>query len=76
MRHQPILLITTKYNVFQSMPTSSGFHSDSHMPYSCSVHVPANTKSLVSIGQPMRSIVAMYGSLVLGSNPAITGSMK
>ena len=54
----------------------SGLHSDSHIPYSCSVQVPLTTKSSVSMGQPIRSIAAMNGSLVLGSSPAITGSTK
>ena len=44
----------------------SGLHRDSHIPYSCSVHVPLTTKSSVSMGQPIRSMAAMNGSLVLG----------
>ena len=39
--------------------TRSGFHSDSHIPYNCSEQVPATTKSVVSMGQPIRSIVAI-----------------
>ncbi len=54
----------------------SGSHSDSHMPYSCSVHVPLTTKSSVTIGQPIRSSDATYGLCVFGSSPATTGSMK
>ena len=56
--------------------TSSGLQRDSHIPYICSEHVPLTTKSSVSIGQPIRSIVAMYGSFVFGSSPAMTGSTK
>lgn len=61
---------------FPTTLTRSGFHSDSHIPQSCSLHVPTTTKSLVSIGQPIRSIVEMYGSCDLGSSPTITGSTK
>ena len=46
------------------------------MPYNCSVHVPPTTKSFVSIGQPIRSIVAMYGSPVFLFRPATIGSTK
>ena len=60
---------------FKSL-TRSGSHSDSHMPYICSVQVPLTTKSSVTIGHPMRSSDATYGSHVLGSSPAITGSTK
>lgn len=56
--------------------TRSGLHSDSHIPYSCSVHVPPTTKSVVSIGHPIRSIVAIYGSFVFVLSPAMTGSTK
>ena len=54
----------------------SGLHSDSHIPYNCSVHVPLTTKSSVTMGQPIRSMAAMKGSLVFGSSPATTGSTK
>ena len=50
----------------------SGLHSDSHIPYNRSVHVhvPLTTKSSVNMGQPIRSMAAMKGSLVFGSSPA------
>ena len=55
--------------------TMSGSHRDSHMPYICSEQVPLTTKSSVTMGQPIRSSEQMKGSYVLGSRPAITGSM-
>jgi len=60
----------------RSSGSRSGSHSASHIPYSCSVHVPATTKSSGSLGQPIRSMLHTYGSNVLGSSPAITGSTK
>lgn len=59
-----------------SMPlTMLGSHKDSHMPYICSEQVPLTTKSSVTMGQPIRSREQMNGSKVLGSSPAMTGSM-
>lgn len=65
--------------VFYCIPenlTKFGSQRDSHMPYICSEHVPLTTKSSVTIGQPIKSMEAMYGACVLGSRPAITGSAK
>lgn len=56
--------------------TKLGSQSDSHMPYNCSEHVPVTTKSSGIMGHPIRSHDATNGSLVFGSNPAMTGSMK
>ena len=56
--------------------TISGAQSDSHIPYIWSVQVPAMAKSLATIGQPMRSRAAMYGSPLDRFRPAITGSTK
>lgn len=53
-----------------------GSHSASHIPYSCSVHVPATMKSSGMFGQPIRSMLHMNGSNVLGSSPATMGSTK
>ena len=44
-----------QYDVEFEVPTMSGSHNDSHMPYICSVQVPLTTKSSVTIGQPIRS---------------------
>uniref|UniRef100_A0A0E9X9W4 Uncharacterized protein n=1 Tax=Anguilla anguilla TaxID=7936 RepID=A0A0E9X9W4_ANGAN len=59
----------------RSSGSMSGSQRDSHMPYICSEQVPLTTKSSVTIGQPIRSREQMNGSKVLGSRPAITGSM-
>lgn len=60
----------------QSELTRSGCHNDSHIPYICSEQVPLTTKSPGTMGQPIKSIEAMKGSDVIGSNPAMTGSTK
>lgn len=41
------------------------------LPSSCSSQVPAATKSLGSVLQPMRSMLQMYTSFVMGSSPAM-----
>lgn len=54
----------------------SGTHSDSHIPYICSVHVPATAKSSRITEQPIKSADAINGFPVFSFRPAITGSTK
>lgn len=56
--------------------TMSGSKSDSQIPYRLELAVPATTKSLAKLMQPIRSIEQMKGTLPLGSIPAMTGSVK
>lgn len=64
----------SRQNLLASL-TISGSQRDSHMPYICSEQVPLTTKSSVIMGQPIRSREQMKGSCVMGSRPAMTGSV-
>lgn len=54
----------------------SGSNKDSQIPYKLELAVPATTKSLAKLMQPIKSIEQMKGCWSLLLIPAMTGSMK